>query len=62
MVKEHLEQGKTITSYEAFKLYNITRLSAIIYDLRKLGYLIFSDIKKGNGCVYAEYKLLKKPN
>ena len=33
-VLQHLLKHGSITSYEAFKLYGITRLSAKIYDLR----------------------------
>lgn len=37
-VLEHLKVKKSITSMEAFKLYGATRLSAIIFVLRKRGY------------------------
>ena len=33
-VLQHLIKHGSITSYEAFKLYGATRLSAIIYELR----------------------------
>jgi hypothetical protein len=36
-VLAHLKSGKTITSFEAFKLYDITRLGAVVFDLRKAG-------------------------
>lgn len=32
-VRSHLESGKSITALEAFKRYNIMRLSGRIYDL-----------------------------
>lgn len=41
-VLKHLTDFGSITSLEAFKDYGITRLSAIIYDLRKDGYNISS--------------------
>lgn len=39
-VLEHLEKHGTITSLEAIELYGATRLSDIIYRLRKRGYNI----------------------
>ena len=36
-VKQHLMSGRSITSYQAFELYGITRLSAKIHELRKAG-------------------------
>ena len=35
IVLRHLKEYKTITSFEAFTEYGATRLSAIIFDLRK---------------------------
>lgn len=41
LVLQHLKKYGTITSYEAIKLYGVTRLSAIIYTLRhNNGYII----------------------
>lgn len=34
-ILNHLKTQKKITSFEAFELYGITRLSAVIYSLRK---------------------------
>ena len=39
-IAEHLVSCYGITSYQAFVLYGITRLSARIYDLRKKRILI----------------------
>ena len=41
-IKWHLQEKSTITSWEAIKDYGITRLSAIIFNLRKEGYSIIS--------------------
>mgnify|MGYP003115221740 FL=1 len=41
-IKWHLQEKSTITSWEAIKHYGITRLSAIIFNLRKEGYSIIS--------------------
>jgi hypothetical protein len=59
-VLKYLQAGNTITSMEAFEKFQATRLSAIIYDLRKAGYDIVTINKKGNRCIYAEYKLNKE--
>ena len=37
---EHFAKYKTITSMDAFDLYGMTRLSAVIYELREKGYEI----------------------
>lgn len=42
-VLELLQAGKTITSFEAFQLFNITRLSSVIFDLRQDGHSIISE-------------------
>lgn len=34
-ILKHLQEYKSITTYEAFTEYGATRLSAIIFDLRK---------------------------
>lgn len=39
-VLEHLKKHKTITSMESFRLYGVTRLSDVIFRLRKKGYKI----------------------
>jgi len=39
-ILEHLKRHGSITSMEAFRKYNITRLSGRIYDLRMQGYQI----------------------
>lgn len=37
-ILEHLKSESSITSMEAFQKYGATRLSAIIFEFRKLGY------------------------
>ena len=64
-VLKHLEEGKCITQYEATLRYNIIRLGAIIFDLRRAGYPIKTKMihkKKKNGSTthYAEYSLERK--
>lgn len=61
-VLNHLILHRKITSMDAINLYGATRLSAIIYDLRKAGYNIVTHTKTtknryGNVVSYAEYEL-----
>ena len=63
-VLEHLEKFGSITSMEAFEKYGATRLSAIIFEFRKLGYDIETrDVttknRYGETCTYAKYVLNK---
>ncbi|MFO0089350.1 MAG: helix-turn-helix domain-containing protein [bacterium] len=55
-IKIHLLSGKSITSIEAFQMYNCTRLAAVIFNLKKS-----LDIKcervKNNKVSYSKYSL-----
>ncbi len=60
----HLRKYKKITSYEAIKKYNATRLSGIIYVLRERGFgidteMVITKNKYGNNTRYAIYHLIK---
>lgn len=57
----HLRTYGSITSMEAFELYGATRLSAIIFELRKK-YNISTEMREcknryGGTCQYGVYKL-----
>lgn len=62
-IKNHLEKKGFITSMQAFELYGVTRLSAIIYALRnKYGMDIETERREtinryGNTVSYGFYKL-----
>ena len=61
-VTEHLENYGTITSWQAIQQYGATRLSDIIFKLRKSGYDIETKTectkdRNGNTCQYAKYIL-----
>ena len=61
-ILEHLKKHGSITSKQAFILYGCTRLSARIYDFRKLGFNIFTidrhgKTRFGTATRYAEYVL-----
>ena len=61
-VLKHLQNYGTITSWQAIQQYGATRLSDIIFRLRKQGYDIetknetFKD-RNGNACTFAKYIL-----
>ena len=62
-IKEHLQSGKTITSWEAIEDYNVTRLAAIVFNLKKDGMKIESKDfteKNSNGetVKFTRYKCL----
>lgn len=65
MIKQHLLQFGSITSWEAIKEYGATRLSHLIYVLRKENMNINKTIIKtknrfGNNTHYAMYYLEKE--
>jgi hypothetical protein len=62
--KNLIEKGK-IDSWTAIELYGATRLSAIIYNLRRRGFNIDSQTisvkdRNGNICNFAVYVLINK--
>ena len=65
MVLHHLKDKGYITTFESFDLYGITRLSARISDLRKMGYNIASVSQKGTNrygekIKFCRYTLMEK--
>ena len=42
-VLTHLQEHGSITSWDAIRLYRATRLSSIIHNLKKEGYIIWSE-------------------
>ena len=63
-VLQHLQSKGSITSLEAFELYGATRLSAIIFNLRRKGYdIITEDVtgkdRYGSSMTYAKYRLIQ---
>lgn len=60
----HLQSGLSITSAQAFELYGVSRLSAVIFDLRKMGHKIESIRRSGitrfgKVSKYSEYRLVE---
>lgn len=66
-VRKHLLKKKSITSWEAITLYKATRLSAMIFNLRKKdkwkieSKSISTKDSNGNPTTYAKYVLVEKP-
>jgi hypothetical protein len=64
-VKEHLIQKGMITSWTAIELYGATRLSAIIFNLRRRGMNIDSQLvssidRNNNVCNFVNYILIQQ--
>lgn len=61
LIEKHLLEKGKITSWEAFEIYGVTRLSHIIYVLRrKYDIISISTTKKnryGHYCTYSTYTL-----
>ena len=65
-VRFWLEDKGNITSWEAIQHFRATRLSAIIFELRKEGYLIETEMnysidENGRKCPYGKYILKELP-
>ncbi len=58
LVLNHLDTYGKISSYEAFKKYRVTRLSAVIFVLRET-HNIESVWMKGKDSAYVDYTLIK---
>lgn len=62
MVLNHLQQYGSITSWEAITDYRITRVGAVIYELKRRGHNITSKSETNNGKYYTRYILDEKGN
>lgn len=56
-VLQYLQCHEYITSMIAFNKFRITRLSAVVFDLRKQGHDIRMEMKKGKNSYYGVYRL-----
>ena len=59
---KHMLTGKTINGRQALSRFGIYRLSAIIFDWRKKGFSIETNMITRAGTTYAVYKLKGTPN
>ena len=67
IIEKRLKCKGSVTSWQAFIWYGITRLSAIIYCLRREGMDITTETitkrnRYGNTCTFAKYTLAKQRN
>ena len=65
-IKNHLITYGEITSWEAIQNYRVTRLAAIIFNLREAGWdidtLMIDDVDQyGDPCRYAKYVFKGRP-
>ena len=58
-VKAHLQSQGSITSWQAISLYRATRLSAIIFNLRKNGWNITSVRMEDGESKFVKYTYIK---
>lgn len=57
LIKRHLRESGSITSWDAIVLYNCTRLASHIHALKKCGLDIKSTSETKKGKTYSRYKL-----
>jgi hypothetical protein len=57
-VANHLVNKSSITSWDAINLYKATRLSAIIFNLKKRGFIISTTMEENNNATFARYKYM----
>lgn len=59
-VLRHLKKLGDITPAEALIVYGISRLAACVYDIRKIGYPVYKEMRQdAQGHKYARYTLAK---
>jgi len=59
VVLNHLTNNRKLTSIEAIGLYGITRLAAVVHNIKKSGVDVDTTMKDGvNKTQYAEYSLV----
>lgn len=67
IILEHLAAGENLTPADAFRLTGSTRLSARIYDLRREGYVINTEMitvrnRFGRTATVAQYSMEASPD
>lgn len=58
-ILKHLQSGRSLSPLEALERYGCFRLGARIYDLKKLGHDIKTELVEKNGKRFAAYRLEK---
>ena len=59
MILNHLMSGRSISPMEALNLYRSERLAARIADIKKRGYIVYTEMVKDSrtGKRYAQYSM-----
>ena len=57
MVLQRLKKDISLTSFQAFHAYNITRLADVIFKLRNRGYDIETETVRNGSVSFARYRL-----
>jgi hypothetical protein len=59
-IQKHLESGKKITAVMAYEKFGCLRLASRIFNLKKAGLPIITEMVTKNGSTFASYQLVKK--
>lgn len=59
-IQKHLEAGKKITAVMAYEKFGCLRLASRIFNLKKAGLPIITEMVTKNGSTFASYQLVKK--
>ena len=59
IILDYLRSGKSISPLEALEKFGCFRLGGRVYDLKKLGHNITTEIVERNGKRFASYSLSK---
>jgi hypothetical protein len=58
-ILNHLLSGRSISNMESLIVYNISRLSDVILNLRRKGFAVHTDVRQDNaGHKYSRYSLV----
>jgi len=61
-ITNHLLRGNTINGRQALTRFGVYRLSAVIFNLRKKGFVIDTTMTERGDYKYATYKLKETPS
>jgi hypothetical protein len=59
-IQKHLESGKKITAVIAYEKFGCLRLASRIFNLKKAGLPIITEMVTKNGSTFASYQIVKK--
>ena len=59
-IQKHLESGRKLTAAQAYEKYGCLRLASRIFNLKKAGMPIITEMVTKNGTTFASYQIVKK--